>query len=381
MAGLSSAGLEILRLADILEEIRAKLQAVFGAGVRFDDASPEGQLAGIFAEREALIWELVERVYNARFPSGAGGVQLDRLFQLAGLPRKGAKKSAVTATLTGDADTVVGAGSVATVGVDGARFVLLADVTIEGSGTDGDFEAEETGATQVPSGSLDTIATPVSGWTGISNALDGVVGRTIESDADYRRRGMTSVSTVAGSSAPALTATLFRIPDVDEVLIVENRFAYPDANGRPPNSFESVVLGGDAAAIAAAIWAAGPAGIRPYGTTTTYTADKRGDLQAIGWSRPVEVPIYAEVDVTTTDGYPLDGDDQIEEAVLEYGTGLGLGKPPIPIQALQRIETPGLYRLEVRFGKTADGTTANPVILSKTERAVFDSSRFVLARL
>lgn len=109
--GVTEDGFQIKRLADIKSEIEDSIRAVFGSGVNLDARGPFGQLIGIFAEREAAVWELTEDVYNGYFPQNAKGVGVDNALSLVGLTRKPATASTATLKFFGDAGTVIPAGT------------------------------------------------------------------------------------------------------------------------------------------------------------------------------------------------------------------------------------------------------------------------------
>lgn len=109
--GVTSTGFNAKRLADIKTEIENAIKATFGSGVNLDARGPFGQLIGIFAERESLVWELAEQVYNSQWPQNASGAGLDNALSLVGLTRKQATFSVVTLKLFGDDGTVIPAGS------------------------------------------------------------------------------------------------------------------------------------------------------------------------------------------------------------------------------------------------------------------------------
>jgi hypothetical protein len=79
------------------------------------------------------------------------------------------------------------------------------------------------------------------------------------------------------------------------------------AFGRPPHSFEIVVEGGSDQAIAQAIYGSEPAGIGSYGSTTVQIFDAFNNPINISFSRPIAVPIYVSI-ALTTDIYNTPGD-------------------------------------------------------------------------
>lgn len=112
MAGLNQSGFEKKTLTEIKLEIEDTLRSVFGAFINLLPGSVFATIIGIFAERESLIWDLIEEVYNAMYPTTAEGVNLDNAVGFNGITRLGAAKSRVSNFLLfGDDTTTVPAGT------------------------------------------------------------------------------------------------------------------------------------------------------------------------------------------------------------------------------------------------------------------------------
>jgi uncharacterized phage protein gp47/JayE len=100
MASFDGNGLVIDRLADIKTEIQNALKSVYGDGVDLSEQSPFGVLIGIMSERYALLYELLEAVYDASFVNSSFGIYLDELVALNGITRLPATTSEVALTFT-----------------------------------------------------------------------------------------------------------------------------------------------------------------------------------------------------------------------------------------------------------------------------------------
>ncbi len=134
--GLTNEGFSKKRIDDIKLEIQESLRSVFGEQINLDDRSRFGQITGIFAERESLIWELLEDVYNSQYPDTATGVSLDNVARITGVSRLEATKSVATMLLFGTPGTLVPTGTIFSVsGNSDARFLTRNDVTLV-AGTD-----------------------------------------------------------------------------------------------------------------------------------------------------------------------------------------------------------------------------------------------------
>lgn len=98
--GLTSAGYVIKRQQQIIAEINADLQSIFGANINLGPESIFGQIVGLFSEREALLWELGDAIYSSQYPSGAEGTSVDNILALNNL-----KRLAATPTKTNNSPT------------------------------------------------------------------------------------------------------------------------------------------------------------------------------------------------------------------------------------------------------------------------------------
>lgn len=382
--GVSSTGFLPKRLADVLGELQSAFRAAFGQNVKLDDRSLNGQVNGIFSEQFADFWAHAEKVYVSAYLYGASGAALDELVALAAITRLLATYSEVTLTLTGTNGTVIPINSRSRDAL-GNRWVHTAPATIAGGTASVVARPENTGAIVGLAGTITTIDTPVSGWTGVTNALDATPGRDVESDAHLRERFVLTMRAGGGSSAEALRAALLRLDDVTEAIVIENNTDVWDSDGRPPHSFESVVRGGDDQEIVDTVWFGKPIGIQTHGNQIGTATDSAGDPQTIRWSRPTTRDIYIIVDITYDDGVLDDARDEIEDAVLDaildYGNSFTLGQDVVPWKFEQKIETARLADLNLRVGFSANPPASTPLTIERNELGAFDSSRIGFNRI
>jgi uncharacterized phage protein gp47/JayE len=110
--GMTAEGFSKPTLDEIKKEIEDALKSTFGAFINLLPGSIFSLLVGIYAEREAEIWEAMEDVYYSQYPNTADGVSLDNVGQLSGITRLTAAKSRVLDyVLYGDTGTEVPAGT------------------------------------------------------------------------------------------------------------------------------------------------------------------------------------------------------------------------------------------------------------------------------
>ena len=135
--GLDENGLTIKRLADIKAEIESSLKNTFGDQINLLPESVFGQMVGIASERESLIWELVEAVFNSQYPDSAEGVSFDDVGAITAFTRLAALESRIILqVLVGTPTTVIPIGTLFSVNGDPtAIFSTLTEETL-GVGVD-----------------------------------------------------------------------------------------------------------------------------------------------------------------------------------------------------------------------------------------------------
>lgn len=132
MAGLTENGFEKKNLSTIRQEIEDAFRAAFGTFINLLPSSIFQTIIGIFAERESLIWDLAEEVYNSQYPDTADGVNLDNVVGINGVTRLEATRSRQNNELLfGDIGTLVPAGTqISVFGNPLAKFLTQAPVTL-----------------------------------------------------------------------------------------------------------------------------------------------------------------------------------------------------------------------------------------------------------
>jgi hypothetical protein len=76
MAGLTSSGITIKSVDEILTDMESEQLANIAADLNVEADSVLGQLNGIYAAALAELWELLEQVYQAAYPDTASGQSL-----------------------------------------------------------------------------------------------------------------------------------------------------------------------------------------------------------------------------------------------------------------------------------------------------------------
>lgn len=436
--GLTVTGLSLMSLAEIRDDINARIWAALGATLDLTDRSAEGQIIGIIAERFALIWELAESVNSSLDPDKAVGAALDALCLLTGTFRAGATSSTVTLTLTGTAAAVIPAASGARI-PSGARFDTSAPATLVavtawaastvytiglrrnnsgkvyvctiagtsaasggptttataivdgtvtwryvGAGTaaaDVIATATNTGPTIANSGTINEIATPVGGWSSVINLLDADVGSALELDERLRIRRNIELAEPGTGPADAIRSALLQTAGVTAATIFVNNTDAVNVDGLPPHSIEALVTGGLDQDIRDTLFANVAAGIATYGSTYGTVVDSQGTSQLIVFTRPTLINIYATLTIIKDPlTYPVDGDAQIEAAIVAWGDVQATGKDVVAAALVaQAFTVVGVLDVPTCFIGNAPAPGIGLTLgISLRQRAVYDTSRITV---
>jgi uncharacterized phage protein gp47/JayE len=221
-----------------------------------------------------------------------------------------------------------------------AEFTLAVTVnlTIDRVARVSEWEASDVGEVPAPAGTLTRIDTPIFGWDEITNPVAGTTGTEVETDTALRLRRRASVSRPGAGTVDAISANLRQVEGVTHAFVVENRGFTVDGDGRPPKSFEAIVIGGDEQDIGDTIWERKPAGIETYGDTEVNVLDSQGNDRVVYFSRPDDVWVHLRLTYELYDEevFPSNGEQSIVDAAVEYGNSLGIGEDLI----LQRLYGP-----------------------------------------
>ena len=395
IGGVTSTGYILKTTDEIKADLEADILANVDATLDLSPRQPLGQIIGIFAERIAQMYELGEQLYHQFDRNGAEAASLDNLGILTGTDRKGATKTKVTATVNLDASKTLPAGSLAAIaGHPEYQFVLVSDAvntTTSAANVTSSWEAVNAGAVVCLAGTLTTIVTPVAGWNSITNALDGSVGREIETDTEYRARQEAELFMPGSTTADAIRAAVLNVAGVLECQVRQNDldiWADPDGGSLllPPHSFEVIVWDGVSpaasnASIAQAIWDNKPVGVTYYGGGDSGSAtDSQGVVHTVAFWRAAPVLIYMKETISTGTGYV--GATAVKAAIVDKSQArqkIGLDVTAVFYEAapfgLDGVDD--VSGFGIGLSASPSGTANIPI--SIRQMAVFDTSRITIS--
>lgn len=244
---------------DILAGAQIDINYAFGGGVNPALNTPQGQLASsltaVISDKDAEIALVVNQVD----PQYATGRFQDAIGRIYFMTRIAAASTVVACVLTGLVGTVVPAGTLAQ-DTSGNTYALLGAVTIGAGGTVmGNFANVATGPIACPTATLTQVYQAVAGWDAISNPTEGVLGRLVETPQEFELRRQQSVAGNSRGSCQAIQAAVYAVPGVLDCYVIDNTKGYVVNTGATnypmlAHSLYVGVVGGNAAAIAQAIW-------------------------------------------------------------------------------------------------------------------------------
>lgn len=325
MTGLTAEGFEPKRLPATKAEIEARLIAAFGP-IDLRAESVFGQLIGIAAELDALLWALADDVYQSQYPDTASGVPLDHVVSINGIVRQPATPTVVDGLITGTPGTVIPAGSEARSALTGDLYRTQLPGTIGAGGTvTVRFVAVDTGARVINAGDLTEIETPLAGWDTITNVAAGQVGRDRETDAELRIRRENSIQITATHTTEAILSRLLQTAGVLDARVLENNSDATDANGTPAHHIWAIVDGGATIDVATVIFNTIAGGIGMRGAVLQeVVSPTSGEVYAVRFDRPSFVE--PTIQVTVAPGAPISADAEIKAAVEAFSATLEIGE-------------------------------------------------------
>lgn len=328
----TDAGLDVPQESAILAGVLDDYDEALGGDMNRALNTPQGQLASstaaIVADANAQMAELVNQVN----PDTADGIYQDAIARIYFLERSPGVPTNVACVCIGDFGTIIPPGAQAA-DTSGNRYICTDGGTIPVSGTITlNFANVVDGPIPCPSDTLNIIYRAIPGWDTINNPLDGVLGRLVETRAEFEFRRENSVAANAHGSKEAIYGAVFEVDDVLDVYVTENvtdnivntgPTNYPLA----PHSVYVAVVGGTGAAIAQAIYTKKDLGCNMNGNTVVVVTDESytppKPTYNITFERPIALPIFFRVELANAVSLPSDIEQLVRNAIVAEFNGFG----------------------------------------------------------
>lgn len=336
--GVTNVGLDMPRMADYRLLIRNDFETRLTArGVDLPDWANDtflGDLVDALASRLDELSEAAIQIDGSYDPYNAQGLQLENLCALIGVVRREATYSTVTLSLTANIGTSIPIGTLVS---DDEDFLWEAttdtDFAVTGS-QDVVFQCTTPGAIEAPANTVETISTPVSGWTAVTQATAASAGRDRETDSELRRRRLLSLQRGTQGTVAGIRAAVFDLDWTTAVTVVdnpENTTQTVEGISMPQKSLAVVVYPASPTAaqiteLVETLAGVVTAGIEQVGTVTdTHTFDD-GHTATFAWDYATEAATNVTVSATALSGYSTsEVQAQIELVISNYFLALGVG--------------------------------------------------------
>ncbi len=380
---ITNAGLSIPTYQDLLAQMIEDMKNIFGQDLYLGNDSADYQLMAVTALKLYDTMQALQLDYNSRSPIAATGAALDAVAKLNGIKRKAAQFSSCSCTLTGTPGTVINNGIVQDIG--GNKWDLPATVTIGSGGTvTVSAQCEAPGAITALSGDITTISTPTSGWISVTNTA-AAVGQNAETDAELRTRAALSMQIPSQSAFAGTIAAIAALPGIGRYRAYEG-----PRGGFPAHSIGCIVEGGVDADIAQAIYNNKTIGCATVGGIGVYVNDAVYGVPAeIRFSRPVDVPIYAKVQIypLTNTGSSANIIASVKTLIANYLSSLQIGDS-VAVSSLyiiigsmiSDITKPDFSISLIQIGRNPDGSDLDihDVSLASVEVATGDANNITV---
>lgn len=324
IAIISAAGIAAPSYAEIYSELQTMFRNIYGNDAYLDPDSQDGQLLAVFAQALHDANQTAVDAYNSFSPASAIGAALSNNVAINGIHRRVPTKSQVLVELVGQANSVIANGLVSS--NDGTKWALPELVVIGLSGVVVvTAEALDFGDIKAAAGTITNIVTPAKGWQSVINRVAAVPGAPAETDGDLRVRQRLSTANPSQGIMKSIAGSVASVPGVLRSRVYENDTGYPNEYGHPPHSITAVALGGDAQAIAQAIYQRKTPGAYTNGTTEVEIADLDNPV-TIRFYFAEQVPVRVAIDAKALNGFVSTTTPRIQQAVADYINNLGIGR-------------------------------------------------------
>ena len=308
---LDTNGLQIASYSELLSNLTASFENIYGTDVNLSSDTPDGQWLNIMVQSILDVEDLLQQVYNSMDPDQAVGVVLDQRVAINGLVRQGGTYTVTPITLTNSSSVnLYGLDQTAqptyTIS-DNAGNNWLLETTQLGLSAGShilNFRAATPGNNLTIPNTITNQVTIVLGVASVNNPTAATtIGVNEETDAQLRTRRQQSVSLSSQGYYQGLLAALLNTNGVTSAFVYENDTSSTDSDGVPGHSIWVIVAGSPANAdIANDIYQKRNAGCGMYGSTSYPVTQVDGTIFTVYWDFVAPIDLFIFFTVTSING-------------------------------------------------------------------------------
>lgn len=305
-------GIVTQSLDEIIADLTAKFQSIYGTNINIEQNSPDGQFINILAQEKKDILDLCVQFYNNLDTERVVGIPQQILYKLNGLVIKAYTYSYVYVNVTttapvnlqgldNDIENADGVGYTVA-DSNGNRWILAESQSLAAGTHLLNFRAAELGSVTALPNTITVMETILAGVSGVNNPANNyITGATGESDAEFRLRRNKSVTMPSQGFDDSVEAQLLSLNNVTQAKVYDNRESTTQ-NGIPAHTIWVIVEGGNSDEIGRVIYNNIPPGIPMKGTEEVEVLRPNGTYETIKYDIPKAVDLYIKMDIQLLSG-------------------------------------------------------------------------------
>jgi hypothetical protein len=394
---LDGDGLTVKTRSEIVNDLGAAMQGIYGADINIDQNSPDGEWIGIMAQAAVDIRELLVGIYNSFNPDRALGVPLDERVVINNISRRGGTFTVQPVSITVDRTVTlqgldanyndVNATGYTVQDDAGNQFILVDSDTIATGTHSLNFRSKILGQVETTVGTITNPVTVVLGVTGINNPSGALeIGQNEETDAELRLRRQYSVAIASDGYLNGLLAAVLNLDGVSDAALYENVTNVVDAYGIPAHGIWLVVEGGANTDIAQLIYTKKSYGADMRGQVEVEITTASGNILVVKFDRPTAKDLYIRFDIQPTIAgtvFDILGIKQYIVDNLSYGIGEFANTSNITALAIAAIASTSGGGVPLNVEISDDGSSWTDFLEVDTldEQWTVDTSRITITEL
>lgn len=386
----TSQGIIVPDTSKVLSDIQDEFKQLFGDNLDVTPETPQGRLIELMARNRSFTIQICAAVSNMLNLGKANGFVLDDLGSLFLISRQPATYTTTTVILTGQAGTVIPAGTRLQT-ESGDIFINDNEYTIPASGSVQTlYHAEETGPVPAKANTLNIILDEVAGLETANNPAAPTLGRDQESDNAFRNRIRYSLNTNSIAVISSIKASLENITGVKGSYCYDNYSnvgVIVDGVNVPAHSILAVVDGGEKQEIANVLYEKKTIGTgyvkgtdNPDYTIETANVidDAYGTIYEVRFMRPILTDVDIKITVSRKNYTGDSLETEIKAAILNFAAGnnpevdgivIGGNLSPFEISAAVSSEIPTIFINNCLIGAHGGELSAQTMTFGEIHKA------------